>query len=94
MHDPVYCGSCRHRVGEHLLPLGEDQVGRDAERAALVALGYQGVSNQAIAKNLGMSRSTVRKYLAAESPEMIGAVVTTRRYRPVTMADDTKGQNR
>ena len=89
MHDPVYCGSCRHRVGEHLLPLG-----RDAERAALVALGYQGVSNRAIAKNLGMSRNTVRKYLAAESPEMIGAVVTPRRYRPVIMADDTKGQNR
>ncbi len=54
----------------------------------------QGVSNRAIAKNLGMSRNSVRKYLAAETPEMIGAVVTPRRSESATMADDTKGQNR
>ena len=54
----------------------------------------QGVSNREIAKNLGMSRNTVRKYLAAETPEMVGAVVAPRRSRSVTMADDTKGQNR
>lgn len=30
MHDPVYCSRCRHRIGEHLLPLWEDQVGGDA----------------------------------------------------------------
>ena len=59
MHDPVYRSSNRHRVGEHILPLGEYQVRGDPERAALVALGYQGVSNRAIVKNLGMSRSTV-----------------------------------
>ena len=54
----------------------------------------EGVSNRGIARNLGMSRNTVRKYLAAESPEMIGAVVTPRSPRSGTMADDTKGQNR
>ena len=42
MHDPVYRRSCRHRLGEHLLSLGEDQVRGDAQRASLVALGYQG----------------------------------------------------
>ena len=42
MYDPVDRGSSRHRVREHLLPLGEDQVRGDAERAALVTLGYQG----------------------------------------------------
>ena len=41
MHDPVYRGSSRHGVGEHLLPLGEDQVRGDAKGTALVALGYQ-----------------------------------------------------
>ena len=53
----------------------------------------QGISNRGIAKNLGMSRTTVKKYLAAESPEMVGAVVTPRRSRSATMPDDTKGQN-
>ena len=50
----------------------------------------QGISNRGIARNLGMSRTTVKKYLAAESPEMVGAVVTPRGARPVTMADDRK----
>ena len=55
---------------------------------------FQDVSNRAIARNLGMSRNSVRKNLAAESPEMTGAVVTPRRSESATMADDTKGQNR
>ena len=54
----------------------------------------QGISNRAIAKNLGISRNTVKKYLAAESPEMVGAVVTPRIRRSVTMANYTNGQNR
>ena len=54
----------------------------------------QGVSSRGIARNLGMSRNTVRKYLAAETPEMVGAAVSSRRSRPATMADDMKGQNR
>ena len=41
MHDPVDRRRCRHWVGEHLLPLGEDQVRGNAERAALVALRYR-----------------------------------------------------
>ena len=36
------------------------------------------VSTRAIARNLGMSRNTVRKYLAADSPEMVGAIVKSR----------------
>ena len=54
----------------------------------------QGTSNRAIAKNLGNSRNTVKKYLAAESPEMVGAVVTPRIRRSDTMANYTIGQNR
>ena len=42
MHDPVYRSSRRHRIGEDLLPLREDQVRGDAEGAALITLGYQG----------------------------------------------------
>ena len=42
MHASVYRRSRRHGVGEDLLPLTEDQVGRDAQGATLVALGYQG----------------------------------------------------
>ena len=54
----------------------------------------QGTSNRAIAKNLGISRNTVKKYLAAESPKMVGAVVTPRIRRSVTMANYTNGHNR
>ena len=54
----------------------------------------QGTSNRAIAKNLAISRNTVKKYLAAESPEMVGAVVTPRIRRSDTMANYTNGQNR
>ena len=54
----------------------------------------QGLSKRAIAKNLGISRNTVKKYLAAESPEMVGAVVTPRIRRSDTMANYTSGQNR
>ena len=31
MHELVYRSRSRHRVGEDLLPLGEHEVGRDAE---------------------------------------------------------------
>ena len=54
----------------------------------------QGTSKRAIAKNLGISRNTVKKYLEAESPEMVGAVVTPRIRRSDTMANYTNGQNR
>ena len=51
----------------------------------------QGTSNRAIAKNLGISRNTIKKYLAAESLEMVGAVVTPRIRRSDTMANYTNG---
>ena len=72
----------------------EAQSAAEAWWKAIHRAKLQGVSNRGIARNLGMSRNTVRKYLAAESPEMIGAVVTPRSPRSGTMADDTKGQNR
>ena len=47
MHDPVYRRGSRHRIGEDLLPLREDQVGSDAERAAQVppAIKVNGASD-------------------------------------------------
>ena len=41
MHDPVHRRSCRHRIGEHLLHSEKTRLG-DAQRASLIALGYQG----------------------------------------------------
>ena len=42
MHDPVYRRRSRHWVGEHLLPLGEDQVGRDALLCDPATSRYEG----------------------------------------------------
>ncbi len=39
----------------------------------------QGLSKRAIAKNLGISRNTVKKYLAAESPEMVALTACARK---------------
>ncbi len=43
--DPVNRRGGGHGVGEDALPLREDQVGRDAQRPALVAFGNQGEEN-------------------------------------------------
>ena len=53
----------------------------------------RGTSNRAIAKNQGISRITVKKYLVAGSPEMVGAIVTPGIRRSETMANYTNGQN-
>ena len=53
-----------------------------------------GVSARGIARSLGMSRNMVRKYLVADSPEMVGAVVRSRGSRPATLTTCTKGRNR
>ena len=42
MHHPVDGRSGGHGVGEDAFPLGEDQVGRDAQGPALVAFGDEG----------------------------------------------------
>ena len=42
MHHPVNRRSGGHGVGEDALPLREDQVGRDAQRPALVAFANEG----------------------------------------------------
>ena len=47
-------------VGEDMLPLGEDQAGRGAEGATLVAFGDE--------RELGIHSGTVKKYLNAEGP--------------------------
>ena len=51
----------------------------------------EGVSTRRTAWNLGMSRNTARKYLAAETVEMVGAVVRADAFRSATMANDTNG---
>ena len=53
MHDPVYRSDCRHRVGEGLLPLGEDQV----------------LGNQVKVFNLLSIRGNTRAHSAAGSCE-------------------------
>lgn len=45
----------------------------------------RGVSIRGIANELGMSRNTVRKYLAAEAPEMVGSVVVSGSSTSATM---------
>ena len=42
---PVDGRGCGHWVGEDVLPLGEDQVGRDAQGPAFVALGDEAVGS-------------------------------------------------
>ena len=42
MNHPVDGGSGGHGVGEYMLPLGEDQVGGNAQGAAFVAFGDEG----------------------------------------------------
>ena len=53
-----------------------------------------GVSKREIARNLGISRNTVRKYLAAETPDLVGAVMRPKRSRSATMENHSNGQNR
>ena len=51
------------------------------------------MSTRGIARDLGMSRSTVKKYLEADGPEMVGTVVRGRPSPPDTMPISTNGHN-
>ena len=48
VHDPVNRRGGGHGVGEDAFSLGEDQVGRDAQRPAFVAFGDQIVTGRAV----------------------------------------------
>ena len=54
----------------------------------------RGVSVRGITRELGMSRNTVRRYLAAEGPEMVGTLVRPRSQQPATMRHNMNGHNR
>ena len=54
----------------------------------------RGVSVRGIAKELGMSRNTVRKYLAATDPDMVGTVVRIGPSPSDTMGFHRNGHNR
>ena len=81
MYDPVDRGSSRHRVREHLLPLGEDQVGRDALLCDPAMSRYEGgaglprmlLSNQKadrVSKSPTEGRRTSgSSYLSLNTPE-------------------------
>ena len=51
-------------------------------------------SVRGIATELGMSRNTVRRYLAADGPEMVGTLVRSGSSRSATMRASTNGHNR
>ena len=54
----------------------------------------RGMSTRGIARELGMSRNTVRKYLAADAPEMVGTVTRSGASPSDNMRNDTSGHNR
>ena len=51
------------------------------------------VSVRGIARELGMSRNTVRKYLAAEGPDLVGTIARSTPSSSVTIGNVTNGQN-
>ena len=61
---------------------------------AIYQAKLRGVSIRGIARDLGMSRNTVRRYLAADGPEMIGSVDRPRALPSDTMRNYTNGHNR
>ena len=54
----------------------------------------RGASIRGIARELGMSRNTVRRYLAAEDPEMVGTIVRSKTSPSDTIQIGPKGHNR
>ena len=56
VHHPVNRRSGGHGVGEDALPLREDQVGRDAQRPALVAFGNEGEKDLGFLSTRGRPR--------------------------------------
>lgn len=54
----------------------------------------RGVSVRGIARDLGISRNTVRKYLAADVPDLVGTVARPTPSSSVTIGKVTSGRNR
>ena len=58
---PVDGRGCGHWVGEDVLPLGEDQVGRDAQGPAFVALGDEREEHLRLLRTLGQVSQVVQQ---------------------------------
>ena len=61
VHDPVDRRGSGHGVGKDAFPLGEDQVGRDAQRPAFVAFGDQGEEDLGLLGALGQVAQVVQE---------------------------------
>ncbi len=61
VHHPVDCRGGGHGVGEDALPLGEDQVGRDAQGPAFVAFGDEGEEDLGLLVALGQVAEIVQE---------------------------------
>ncbi len=59
--DPVDGRGGGHGVGEDAFPLGEDQVGRDAQRPAFVAFGDEGEEDLGLLVALGQVAEIVQE---------------------------------
>ena len=60
-HDPVDGRGGGHGAGENALPLGEDQVGRDAQRRSLLALGDRGEEDPGLLVALRQAAQVVQR---------------------------------
>ena len=67
---------------------GRELGGRQFTRPRL-----RGVSIRGVARDLGMSRNTVRRYLEADGPEMVGPVIRSHTPRSDTLRKHTNGRN-
>ena len=61
VHDPVNRRGGGHGVGKDAFPLREDQVGRDAQRSALVAFGDEGEEDLGLFGALGQVAQVVQE---------------------------------
>ena len=60
-HDPVDGRGGGHGVGEDAFPLAEEQVGRDAQRRSLAALGDRGEEDPGLLVALGQAAQVVQR---------------------------------
>ena len=70
MHDGVDGRSSSHWVGEDMLPLGEDQVGGDAQRMPFVAFRDEGEEHLRLLGPLGQASQVIeeQEVVAVELP--------------------------
>ena len=75
VHHPVHGGGGGHGVGEDAFPLGEDQVGRDAQRSAFVAFRNEGKEDLGLlvapVSNTGQALWEVAQIIQEEEVEVV-----------------------